>query len=536
MRTLSRNVNGKKIIVNPSLEELREMAKHQEQTTQYGSANYVTKVRNRSAKMTYVVAEGIQLGVKQQPIALEKAQGIVDEVLSYLKNKEVIRVDRQMGMGEGSFHCRLYITKEFARIPYMWTNTLFPAASPDNEPDFVSVYVPEWPERIIFVDPQSLTTYILGTDYFGECKKSFLRMAMYAVKQKGGLGLHAGGKILRVKSEEGLLERGFIMFGLSGTGKTTLTVHDHGLEGEEGVVIRQDDVLMLYPDGSCKGTENGFFIKTEGLAPGQKVLYDAAIDKSAIFENVMVLEDGTIDFADTSLTSNGRGIVLREKIANTDSLIDLEKADKVIFITRRNDIVPPVAKLNAQQAAAFFMLGESIETSAGDPTKAGQSKREVGTNPFIIGPEAEEGNRFFEILKNNPDMECFLMNTGCVGAAEGNRGEKITIKVSTEIMKQIAKGGITWETDPDWGYQVAKEIPGLDMEKYNCRKYFSSEEYKKRVEKLRRERMEWLSQFPGLNPQIVEAITSAGKQRVACFFSKENSHERERMELKRKTV
>ena len=55
-----------------------------------------------------------------------------------------------------------------------------------------------------------------------------------------------------------------------------------------------------------------------------------------------------------------------------------KKQNKIIFITRRNDIVPPVVKLNPDQALEAFMLGESIETSAGDPTKAGQSKRCVG--------------------------------------------------------------------------------------------------------------------------------------------------------------
>ena len=52
-----------------------------------------------------------------------------------------------------------------------------------------------------------------------------------------------------------------------------------------------------------------------------------------------------------------------------------------------------------------------IETSAGDPTRAGQSKREVGTNPFIIGREAEEGNRLLDILKKRPDMECYLLKS-----------------------------------------------------------------------------------------------------------------------------
>ena len=85
--------------------------------------------------------------------------------------------------------------------------------------------------------------------------------------------------------------------------------------------------------------------------------------------------------------------MLRRYIKGSGDGIDLEKANKIVFITRRNDVVPVCARLTSEQAAAYFMLGESIETSAGDPTKAGQAKREVGTNPFIVGPEAEEGNR-----------------------------------------------------------------------------------------------------------------------------------------------
>ena len=65
------------------------------------------------------------------------------------------------------------------------------------------------------------------------------------------------------------------------------------------------------------------------------------------------------------------------------------------------------------------MLGESIETSAGDPTKAGQAKREVGTNPFIVGPEADEGNRLLQILRENPDMQAYILNTGSIGAKAG---------------------------------------------------------------------------------------------------------------------
>ncbi len=186
--------------------------------------------------------------------------------------------------------------------------------------------------------------------------------------------------------------------------------------------------------------------------------------------------NGKVDFLDTSITSNGRGVVLRRHIRGTGEGIDLPKANKIVFITRRNDVVPVCARLTSEQAAAYFMLGESIETSAGDPTKAGQAKREVGTNPFIVGP------------------------------GEGQPGLKISIKVSTEIMKQIAREAIVWEKDPDWGYEVPAKVPGLELEKYKPRLLYPQERYRELVEKLRTERRAWLAKFPGLDPVIPKAI------------------------------
>lgn len=496
----------KNVIVNPDVKELRHMSKDMEITTEFNSSCYVTEVRNRSAKNTYVV-DDISLGVDQQGISRDKADKIVNEVNDYLNKKEVVRIDRKMGMNDKySFNCRLYITKEYSRIAYMWNNTLFDPVDAEN-PDFVSVYVPEWPERIMIVYPEEGITYILGSDYFGESKKSFLRKAMYKVKKMGGLGLHAGSKVLRVKDKnENLKDVGFIMFGLSGTGKTTLTIHDHNLSGEEKAIVRQDDVIFMNENGYCVGSENGFFIKSEGLDEGQKVLYKAAISENSIFENVKVNENGKVDFDDTTLTANGRGVVLRTEIDNTDDSVDLEKANKIIFITRRNDIVPPVVKLDASQAVNAFMLGESIETSAGDPTKAGQSKRCVGTNPFIIGHEAEEGHRLYQILKRNPDMECFILNTGSVGAKDESKGEKITIKVSTTIMKEIAKGNINWVLDKEWGYLIPEDVDGLDIEKYNPRNHYSKEEYKAITNKLRIEREEWLSKFENTREEVAATI------------------------------
>ncbi len=513
MHPFRRPVEARVILNNPSSEEMRALARQEERTTEYGSASYVTRVRSRSAKFTYIVEDGVELGVDQAGIPLEKANAIADEVHRYLRDRELIRLDRRMGLnGEFSLHCRVYISKEFARIPYQWESMLFEPVNRDDEPDLMTIFVPEWPERIIFCHAEAGVTYVLGTDYFGECKKSFLRKAMYLQKKRGGIGLHAGSKVIRVKDAEGRLrEVGFILFGLSGTGKTTLTMHDHGLTGDEGVAIRQDDVVMLNPDGSCFGTEKGFYIKTDGLDESQAVLYNAATLPSAIFENIMVREDGTVLFDNTELTSNGRGVVQRAEVKGTDDRIDLDCADKVIFITRRDDVVPAVAKLNPEQAAAFFMLGESIETSAGDPTKAGQPKRQVGTNPFIVGPESQEGNRFLEILRRNPNMECYLLNTGSVGKSDRFAGVKISIKDSTTIMREIARGTIKWKDDPDWGYLVPTEVPGIDYRPLDPRQYYSDEEYQARNSKLREERRAWLAKYPELAPEIREAIEAPVK-------------------------
>ncbi len=502
-----RTLRARRILKDLTREELRELARSGEKTSEYGSPVYTTRVKNRSAKNTYIVANGVAIGVMQQPIERDRAEETIRLVQETLSQMDLIQVDRRMGMNpDVPIHCRLYVPKEYARIAFMWNNMLFPSDS-SKEPDFISVYVPDWKERLIFLDVDQGYTYILGTDYPGEAKKSMLRQAMYWIKRRGGLGLHAGSKVLRVVGPDSeLRDVGFLLFGLSGTGKTTLTLHDHGLKEPERAIIKQDDVVLMTPGGEAFGTEDGFYIKTEGLEPTQTVLWGAATHPTAVYENIKLDENGKVDFLDISITSNGRGVVLRKYIKGTGEGIDLEKAHKIVFITRRNDVVPVCARLTDEQAAAYFMLGESIETSAGDPTKAGQAKREVGTNPFIVGPEADEGNRLLQILRKNPEMEAYILNTGSIGANDGFPGEKVSIRVSTEIMKQIAKEGIVWETDPDWGYEIPRNVPGVDLSKYDPKTYYTPEKYRELVDKLRAERRAWLAQFPGLDPAIPRAV------------------------------
>jgi phosphoenolpyruvate carboxykinase (ATP) len=454
--------------------------------TKYGSPAFITRVTSRSASFTEVFfADPDDRKVKLMDVAAHYLMESVEELLI---------MDKQMGLNpDHSHYCRTIVTRPFARLLAMWEKLIFdvPQGTTKDEPDQILIMVPEWyevasahglPERAILCDAVNGVTFVLGTDYFGEVKKGHLRMAMYREKVRylagsvGGLGVHAGGKVIRaLDAGTGAAEdKGALFFGLSGTGKTTLSVHHFWLDPEKGetVIIRQDDFFVLTEGGAAYGTEDNAYIKTEGLeGEGQPLLYAGATAPHAMLENVYVDPDSReVDFfrydhpfVPGGECYNGRGIVVRRELGYTDDSIDIERVDMIFFITRRETIVPPVARLSTEQAAAFFMLGESILTSAADPTKAGQSVREVGTNPFIVGSKGEEGNIFYKILKANPHIQCFLLNTGGFG---GRSIDRATEKLDNPVAVDSLRRYLDHEKHPDVGTMIELELRDGSKEKF----------------------------------------------------------------------
>jgi len=483
------------VLYNPSLDRLRTFSDHLETTTAYGSPSYVSASRSRTADRT-------RNTIDHEFTAEDRAY--VEQALDALDTTELVCLDRQMGRHpEQSFVCRLYVPKAYGRIALAWAKLFDPVSEPDETPDFHTIQLPDYDQTAIRILPEAGLTVVLGSDYTGEAKKSFLRLFMHRAKQAGGLGLHAGSKQVRARSPDGELRTvGQVFLGLSATGKSTLTAHGLGLDEQESAEMRQDDVCALLPNGTVAGSEGrGLYVKTIGLDRAtQPEIYDAVTHDSAVLENVDVSEDGSVDFESDKHTANGRAVISRDQLASAAKDIDLERVDQVFFITR-NTLMPPVAKLSATQAAAAFMLGESIETSAGDPSSAGEAIRVVGTNPFIIGSKGEEGNRFRELLESL-DVESYILNTGQIG--EGAAAVDVGVDESVTILRELARGTVTWTDETAVPLQVPASVPGLDIDAYRVPEIV--DDYERQVADLRADRRAYLEAFDDLDRDIVDAV------------------------------
>jgi phosphoenolpyruvate carboxykinase (ATP) len=268
------------------------------------------------------------------------------------------------------------------------------------------------------------------------------------------------------------------------------------------------------PGGKIYATENGCFAKTFGLNErDEPTIYNAVASRHAYLENVSQNEAGELDFYDTSYTQNGRSVVRMADIAGAMDARAISTADFLLILNRNDNIIPGVARLNRHQAAAYFMLGETRGTSAGGAAEAGKFLRVPGTNPFFPLKHAQQGNRFWELLDSSP-MEVYLLNTGRVGGGDADeRSKKVRIQHSSAIVKGIAEGTIEWDEDPDFGYLVATNVPGLvreDEDILQPRRLYESQarmdEYREIVERLKSERREYMKKWEGLNPEISRAV------------------------------
>ena len=497
------------VLENPSADELKELAAQMPNArrTQHGNVNVQTEVVSRSKGSTYIVTD--EPDGQNQSITREEGRKWAEAQDAYIAEQEMVVVDGYIGSDpEFRTPARLYIETANANIAGMQQQLYFAGEGEEIEPELTVIYTPNlkadgYPDdRLIAVDLEQGVTRVFNSDYFGESKKGGLRMWNKLVYDSGGIPLHAGCKI--IPTEQG--KRVGLIVGLSGTGKTTTT-----FTRQNGSLPVQDDFVAWMPNGRVYATENGCFAKTFGLNPDDEpTIYGAVTQPDSYLENVSQHGD-EVDFYDTNYTSNGRATFPFSVIESAAS-DEIDEAHFLLILNKNENIVPAVAKLEGPQAAAFFMLGETTGTSAGGADEAGKFLRVPGTNPFFPMPHDLQGNRFLELLAENP-LEVYVMNTGRVGGPEDDeRSRKVRIKHSSAIVKGIAEGTIEWERDPDFGYFVASAVPGIDeLDVLQPRRLYAEQgredEYRALVERFKAERAEFLRGFPSLSDEIVAAAS-----------------------------
>lgn len=572
-------LNGKNI-EHPSMWQLKREAFKTARFTKQGSPVWYSKISSRMAAKTVYLGSGQHIVLpapsKVQLDIVQNAPEQLHKVLQLLKTLPFVHIRRQMGdNNEFNPICNLYVCvadKKNYRLAYEWAVTMDDVDKRRSGPEFIMIDIPE--EHLlrlqILVIPEFDINIALGTDYTGECKKGFLRQAMFRADERGMLGLHAGTKIVFCRDRQSgkLKKYGVFMFGLTATGKSTWSCHQLGLDHklQEGTFVAQDDIVFLKRDGSALGSEQNYYVKTDVDANLQEAMYNALSHKSALLENVMLDEDGNVNFLDERLGENGRGVLQRKELkvkrdgksvpiyADSINLPSLDELDGLIFafITRRNTIMPFAQRLTWEQGVLAYLWGESTHSFATVPEKAGESVRIVGMDDFIIGNQGRKVNAFYDIIKDlvhryPGKVHFYQYNTGGMGEIiekdpiSGKKNLKRKAKrVPIDLMAALQRGdlrGTNSYRECDLKTEEVYAVEGVELKEWDPRNYYSEDEIRNYILEIvegRRKHTEEIAN-QGLRNEIRELAHKEldkieGRKKIVGFSPIEEESQREASE------
>ena len=305
-------------------------------------------------------------------------------------------------------------------------------------------------ETFILFHLERRLAIIGGTEYGGEMKKGIFSVLHYLLPQRGVLSMHCSANVYMDGSNPS------IFFGLSGTGKTTLSTDPvRPLIGDDEHGWSDDGIFNF---------EGGCYAKVINLNKDEEPDIYNAIREGALLENVVYNEETKIiDFTDGSKTENTRVSYPLNHIDN--SVYGQGKPsvaghpEKIIFLTcDAYGVLPPVAKLSSDQAMYHFISGYTAKVAG---TERGITEPTATFSPCFGGPFLTlHPLRYAELLKEKMekfDVDVYLVNTGWVGASAKSGAKRFSLPKTREIINSILGGEIEkseFETDPYFGFQI----------------------------------------------------------------------------------
>ena len=504
---------------NPPADDLRRLVEKEEGMTisAFGNICVDSEPNSRAAKCTKNNIDDT-FG--------EEEERLLNQCKQLLAKEELVSLDLMVGNGSWGTTARVIVPMRFAHLVYAGEAQFGRAGASVENPTYTIVFFTDdsfatnrgkpLPSkditiRLAYLPDGRMVKIIRNSNYFGELKKGVFAAENWEAKSKrGGIFLHAGCRSDYLQQAHGGYQRiRSLMVALSANGKTSTTCRVLAWKDHEESWLIQDDGGTLLPDGSFHGFEaGGVFVKTDGLNPrNQRETYYGALKPATFFENVWLDEDGTFDFYNSEKTSNGRAIIVRRDFMHASQQITVDNVDNLILITR-GPTIPAICRLSAEQAAAFMVLGQAMQSSAGDPTQAGKVISEFFYDPFVAGDKAEHANIFYEIIKNLRHLRCFLINTGGVG--EGARYHDITLNDTMGILDSLCRGGLEdWEMNPSVGLEIPRAIRLVDPILLHPEKLYSIADFAKRQAELQKARVEAIEEVGSdLHPAVRKVFLS----------------------------
>ena len=370
------------------------------------------------------------------------------------------------------------IWTEFAKHSLFVRNMFIPRENRMFEKDYEIFHFPSLSD-----DPQVLISLkkkvvlISGTLYAGEIKKSAFTILNYLFPEElGFLPMHCSVNMDKNRKNP------TIFFGLSGTGKTTLS------SDSRRVLIGDDE--HGWTDKGLVNFEGGCYAKTIRLSrQDEPQIWDACHSRATMFENVVV-KDGVPDFNDSKFTENTRASYSTSLIENADEhgYVDEHPNNIVMLTCDAFGVLPPVVKLTPAEAVEQFLLGYTAKVAG---TEEGVSEPVATFSPCFGLPFMPlSPQRYAEILKDKilkHDVNCWLVNTGWTGGPYGV-GERMPISVTRKIIDSINDGSLAKESfvrHKHTNFLIPKNCDGVPGELINPEtNWKNKEEYCVYVDKL----------------------------------------------------
>lgn len=480
MITLSYGLKPEKLFRNADPSELYVEAIHFEKGTQLSSEGaliaYSGEKTGRSPKDKRVVknaasADDIWWGDVNIPMDTHNFEINRERAIDYLHTCERLYIVDAFAGWDPNHRLKVRVVCSRPYHALFMSNMLIRPTKAEladfGEPDFTIYNAGKFPankrttgmssKTSIDLNMEERELVILGTEYAGEMKKGVFTVMNYLMPKEGHLSMHCSATAAK-ESEESM-----VLFGLSGTGKTTLSADPTRR------LIGDDE--HVWTDKGIFNIEGGCYAKAIDLTEESEPDIFHALHFGAVLENVTFGDQHAVNFDDSSITQNTRGAYPINFIGNAKIPCVAGHPTDIIFLTcDAFGVLPPVSQLTPEQAAYHFISGYTAKvagTEEGVKEPAATFSACFGA-PFMVWHPGKYADLLSEKIATH-NARVWLVNTGWIGGKYGE-GSRIKLAYSRAIISAISDRKLddaVTATDPHFGFETVVECPGVPSDILN---------------------------------------------------------------------